>query len=961
MRIISFFSFKGGVGRTALLSNLGAHWAARGRVVALMDLDLIAPGISYSPLLGPYLDQRAIGLGMSDLLAAYHDRKSEEDTFQFLPPSLLLREMELPPEVAENAAPGGRLLAIGAGSPDGSEAYAKADKTPAGGILRAIPPAEPIREPKAPDAESGDADASGIGSGDDDTPHAKPDDARILRTLAKHIRDDLAKWRTPPDVARNDPDNDPDNADDPAPDPGANRPIDYLLIDARTGFAELAELSLGYLADHMVLVSGLNEQNLQGLRLTLRALWEQQRVPLDEMPALVTVVFSPVPAGEDDAVLRALEDGQRALRENLRHTRAGPLESMPRTFRIHYTPLLALSDAPLLPARVDSLYGGEVRAIADHLAGEAIHGERFQEELAEIGRKPLRVVREFGSRSQIAAAPDPQGRPNPFTDLPAWHWPLGEGAADRDRRRRLGKLVGKRLAGGRTDPGILLNRLAWDISSDLAQKRQMLDSLSGLGKNRREELLKTLEAQRGWALSQWRETAHRQPLMGALVKTEREWATLVLGDKSIHSPAPHQRHPLPNLEPWPEYWLALARETCERGGEDPVVLVAVDEALRRAAPEERPKLAEWLMELIPWDADAPALIKELEARARGIAPEHAWLDYLAAYRLLKGPEKLPAKAKALLTPLLNSLPKDAAKCNDLGVLAQEFPAMAAQAEVALRKAIQFDPKDAPPWYNLGNLFAGHPDRHGEAEAAYRRAMELDPKFAAPWNGLGSLQRGWRRDCQKALETFRAGLERVGGDKGIQAYLHMNLGHTLQLLDRPARTELETALALFDEWKERPPVANANALWLALELEDMARTTDYLTPCREIAETGGNNHAALLVVTLAEGLHAAASPQPGAPPADDWVRRIADGPRDWDQYWDAIQAIYLLSGFRFDARALGRAAVKALLALPAAVTDEYPDSPKPDDWRARYLPFANGESDGAGDPRDRHLFCRDARR
>ena len=35
--------------------------------------------------------------------------------------------------------------------------------------------------------------------------------------------------------------------------------LDFLLIDARTGFQELVDLSLGYLADDFVIVSGLNE------------------------------------------------------------------------------------------------------------------------------------------------------------------------------------------------------------------------------------------------------------------------------------------------------------------------------------------------------------------------------------------------------------------------------------------------------------------------------------------------------------------------------------------------------------------------------------------------------------------------------------------------------------------------------------------------------------------------------
>jgi len=95
MKIISFFSFKGGVGRTTLLTNLGAYWAGRGKVVVLMNLDLMAPGLAYSPLAGPYLYPEGEGLGMSVIatLRSDQDKKAAEATF--LPPHWLLREMHL--------------------------------------------------------------------------------------------------------------------------------------------------------------------------------------------------------------------------------------------------------------------------------------------------------------------------------------------------------------------------------------------------------------------------------------------------------------------------------------------------------------------------------------------------------------------------------------------------------------------------------------------------------------------------------------------------------------------------------------------------------------------------------------------------------------------------------------------------------------------------------------------------
>jgi len=96
MKIISFFSLKGGVGRTTLLTNLWAYWAGQGKVVVLMDLDLMAPGLAYSPLAGKHLYPEGEGLGMSDLIASVQplmkdspDQEEEATQRAFLPPPLV--------------------------------------------------------------------------------------------------------------------------------------------------------------------------------------------------------------------------------------------------------------------------------------------------------------------------------------------------------------------------------------------------------------------------------------------------------------------------------------------------------------------------------------------------------------------------------------------------------------------------------------------------------------------------------------------------------------------------------------------------------------------------------------------------------------------------------------------------------------------------------------------------------
>ena len=59
-RIITFYSYKGGVGRTLALANIGVLLAKRGKRVLLMDWDLEAPGLDryfrpeYTDLVTPY-------------------------------------------------------------------------------------------------------------------------------------------------------------------------------------------------------------------------------------------------------------------------------------------------------------------------------------------------------------------------------------------------------------------------------------------------------------------------------------------------------------------------------------------------------------------------------------------------------------------------------------------------------------------------------------------------------------------------------------------------------------------------------------------------------------------------------------------------------------------------------------------------------------------------------------------
>lgn len=124
-------------------------------------------------------------------------------------------------------------------------------------------------------------------------------------------------------------------------------PYDYVLIDSRTGFTEVGGLCVGPWADRLVVVTGLNDQNVTGTKEFLRVVGLGERdpesvAPWDEGdpvkrgrveqqslgPKPTLLVASPVPVGETEETRRRLEVLRRELR-------LAPL-------RLSYHPLLAL-------------------------------------------------------------------------------------------------------------------------------------------------------------------------------------------------------------------------------------------------------------------------------------------------------------------------------------------------------------------------------------------------------------------------------------------------------------------------------------------------------------------------------------------------------------------------------------------------------------------------------------------
>ncbi|HEY3744211.1 MAG TPA: hypothetical protein VGL53_30405, partial [Bryobacteraceae bacterium] len=116
-------------------------------------------------------------------------------------------------------------------------------------------------------------------------------------------------------------------------DPPISTPYDYVLIDSRTGITEIGGLCVGPLADRLVVITSLNDQNVTGTRTFLREAGIELKTrtadaePWDEAdtspsnpeaaaslgPKPTIVVASPVPPGEVEAKRNRMKELETAL------------------------------------------------------------------------------------------------------------------------------------------------------------------------------------------------------------------------------------------------------------------------------------------------------------------------------------------------------------------------------------------------------------------------------------------------------------------------------------------------------------------------------------------------------------------------------------------------------------------------------------------------------------------------
>ncbi len=339
--IFTFYSFKGGVGRSLAAANVAYTLAGSGRHVLLIDMDLEAPGLSsfldrnneLEPPRGPR--QSDVLTLLTELVTANWTGGDPETIVQNLPPiSSFSRPVtaeklaKLTPKLGEL----GRLDVLGL---DDKRNYT--DRLAALGL------------------------------------HGMPQDqlvslSRLLRRYLKSSRfPHRPFWREkfqPPILT----------------------PYDYIIVDSRTGLTEIGGLCVGPLADRLVVFTGLNDQNVHGTLMFLKEVgltpaarptdaepWDDDDSPASTAdlgtvgPKPTMIVASPVPAGEIEAKQKRLKEIESRLgvvpQQISYHPQMALLESI---FVRDYPDEYLASQYGNLTDRVQSLVGDN----ADYLVSE---------------------------------------------------------------------------------------------------------------------------------------------------------------------------------------------------------------------------------------------------------------------------------------------------------------------------------------------------------------------------------------------------------------------------------------------------------------------------------------------------------------------------------------------------------------------------------------------------------------
>jgi Tfp pilus assembly protein PilF/MinD-like ATPase involved in chromosome partitioning or flagellar assembly len=352
--IFTFYSFKGGVGRSMALLNTAYTLAGWGKHVLIVDLDLEAPGVSSflkeSKEFAPPAGKRTL------------------DVLTFLGEAISLSEKGLPPEdMAEKL-------------PDLSHYIRKVDPAKLESLT-----------PKL--GKLGNLDVLGA---DLDRDWCRRLSALGLQRLSHEslveismaLRLYFKSYRFKHRGV---------GLEDFEPDEVV--PYDYILLDSRTGITEVGGLCIGPLADRLVVLSALNEQNIEGTLMVLKEAgiephrrsaksrpWDAVDSPGDPDrltlgPKPTVVVASPVPNGEIEAKRERLEKLEARLGV--------------KPLRLSYHPQMALRESVFVRDYSDEYLAREYIELANAVTAQV------EDHSSQLAGRISRLIQEEGKTADI--------------------------------------------------------------------------------------------------------------------------------------------------------------------------------------------------------------------------------------------------------------------------------------------------------------------------------------------------------------------------------------------------------------------------------------------------------------------------------------------------------------------------------------------------------------------------------
>ncbi len=263
-RFIAFYSYKGGVGRSLALANLAYLLAYKGRKVLILDMDLEAPGQHRTDIFhDPFIPGTPNAKGVMELLKryqAYRDDLAERTPEPVEPPPDF--QWNITGHMRRSDVFDRRIAQLDQLKPD--EKKPTTEKTGRGAIW--LMPAT--------DGKSNEYQEQ-LAQWDWDKFYSQYAGAGFFEALKFQFR-----------------------AED----------FDDVLIDSRTGFNDVFYTTTLLLADSVVLVTGLNRQNIEGTAAALRTITAAKNVAHYGEKRIV-LVGSPIPESSlRESDIRTRED-----------------------------------------------------------------------------------------------------------------------------------------------------------------------------------------------------------------------------------------------------------------------------------------------------------------------------------------------------------------------------------------------------------------------------------------------------------------------------------------------------------------------------------------------------------------------------------------------------------------------------------------------------------------------------